>query len=553
MIKERLSDYILNTIKENWDINALADYGTDNILKYSDVAKNILKIHTAFKKLDIHKGEKIALCGANSVHWALTYISIVSYGAVVVPILVDFSKEDIASIIKDSGSKFLFADKRITEAIDENTLSLINNAFYLENFDTFVQKNTDNQKNEDSKNNKNENIFNDIEINDLTKDTFNLTIFENDTLATIIYTSGTTGFSKGVMLNHNSLAANIRFAIANMPVKANDHILSFLPLAHVFGCLFDFLFPFSKGACIYMLNAIPSPNILLKAFSEVRPNLILMVPLIIEKIYLKKILPTIQKPLISKLLKLPIVSSLLKSKIRNNLTEAFGGNFYELIIGGSALNADVEKFLMEICFKFTVGYGMTECGPLISYGPWNKHVARSCGCIIDTLEVKIDAEKEGEVGEIMVRGENVMLGYYKNYKATADVLSKDGWLRTGDLGVLGENNRIFIRGRSKNMLLGASGQNIYPEEIESKLNTMPYIAESLVVQRDNKLHALIYLDNERVKAESLSAEDINNLIEKNRIEVNKMLPEFGRISGFTIQEEEFIKNPTKKIKRFLYK
>ncbi|ADG71299.1 AMP-binding protein [Brachyspira murdochii] len=553
MIKERLSDYILNTIKENWDINALADYGTDNILKYSDVAKNILKIHTAFKKLDIHKGEKIALCGANSVHWALTYISIVSYGAVVVPILVDFSKEDIASIIKDSGSKFLFADKRIIEAIDENTLSLINKSFYLENFDTFVQKNTDNQKNEDSKNNKKENIFNDIEINDLTKDTFNLTIFENDTLATIIYTSGTTGFSKGVMLNHNSLAANIRFAIANMPVKANDHILSFLPLAHVFGCLFDFLFPFSKGACIYMLNAIPSPNILLKAFSEVKPNLILMVPLIIEKIYLKKILPTIEKPLISKLLKLPIVSSLLKSKIRNNLTEAFGGNFYELIIGGSALNADVEKFLMDIGFKFTVGYGMTECGPLISYGPWNKHVARSCGCIIDTLEVKIDAEKEGEVGEIMVRGENVMLGYYKNYKATADVLSKDGWLRTGDLGVLGENNRIFIRGRSKNMLLGASGQNIYPEEIESKLNTMPYIAESLVVQRDNKLHALIYLDNERVKAENLSNEDINKLIEKNRIEVNKVLPEFGRISGFTIQEEEFIKNPTKKIKRFLYK
>lgn len=547
MIKERLSDYILNTIKENWDINALADYGTDNILKYSDVAKNILKIHTAFKKLDIHKGEKIALCGANSVNWALTYISIVSYGAVVVPILVDFSKEDIASIIKDSGSKFLFADKRIIEAIDNGTLSSLNKSFYLESFDTFIQKN------EDSKNNKKENIFNDIEINDLSKDTFNLTIFENDTLATIIYTSGTTGFSKGVMLNHNSLAANIRFAIANMPVKANDHILSFLPLAHVFGCLFDFLFPFSKGACIYMLNAIPSPNILLKAFSEVRPNLILMVPLIIEKIYLKKILPTIEKPLISKLLKLPIVSSLLKSKIRNNLTEAFGGNFYELIIGGSALNADVEKFLMDIGFKFTVGYGMTECGPLISYGPWNKHVARSCGYIIDTLEVKIDAEKEGEVGEIMVKGENVMQGYYKNYKATADVLSKDGWLRTGDLGVLGENNRIFIRGRSKNMLLGASGQNIYPEEIESKLNTMPYIAESLVVQRDNKLHALIYLDNERVKAESLSAEDINNLIEKNRIEVNKMLPEFGRISGFTIQEEEFIKNPTKKIKRFLYR
>lgn len=542
MIKERLSDYIQDTIKNNWDINALSDYGTDKILKYSDVAENILKMHIAFKKLDIHKGEKIALCGANSVNWALVYLSIISYGAVVVPILVDFSKEDIASIIKDSGSKFFFANSNTIKGIDDKTLSSLTKSFYLENFDTVVKDKE-----------KEENIFNDIEIENLSKEKFNLTIFENDTLATIIYTSGTTGFSKGVMLNHNSLAANIRFAINNMPVKPNDHILSFLPLAHVFGCLFDFLFPFSRGACIYMLNAIPSPNVLLKAFDEIKPNLILMVPLIIEKIYLKKILPAIEKPIISKLLKMPIVSSLIKSKIRNNLTQSFGGNFYELIIGGSALNADVEKFLMDIGFKFTVGYGMTECGPLISYGPWDKHVSRSCGCIIDTLEVKIDAKKEGEIGEIMVKGENVMLGYYKNYKATADVLSKDGWLRTGDLGVLGENNRIFIKGRSKNMLLGASGQNIYPEELESKLNTMPYILESLVLQRDNKLHALIYLDSERIKAENLSDEEVNKLIEKNRVEVNKILPEFGRISGFSIQKEEFIKSPTQKIKRFLYK
>ncbi|WP_297204895.1 AMP-binding protein [uncultured Brachyspira sp.] len=541
MIKERLSDYIQDTIKNNWDIDALADYGTNKILKYSDVAENIMKMHIAFKKLDIHKGEKIAICGSNSVNWALTYLSIISYGAVVVPILVEFSKEDIASIIRDSGAKFLFANSNIIKSIDEKTLSSLNKSFYLDSFDT-VSNDKD----------KKENIFDDIEIENISKEKFNLTIFENDTLATIIYTSGTTGFSKGVMLNHNSISANIRYAINNMPVKPNDHILSFLPLAHAFGCLFDFLFPFSRGACIYMLGSIPSPNILLKALDEVKPNLILMVPLIIEKIYLKKLLPTVSKPLISNLLKIPVISSLIKSKIRNNLTKAFGGNFYELIIGGSALNADVEKFLMDIGFKFTVGYGMTECGPLISYGPWDKHVARSCGCIIDTLEVKIDAKNEGEIGEIMVRGENVMLGYYKNYKATADVLSKDGWLRTGDLGVLGENNRIFIRGRSKNMLLGASGQNIYPEELESKLNTMPYILESLVLQRDNKLHALIYLDSDRIKAENLSEEEVNNAIEKNRIEVNKILPEFGRISGFTIQKEEFIKSPTQKIKRFLY-
>lgn len=546
MIKEKLSEYIQNTIIENWDINALSDYVTNNILKYSDVAKNIMKIHIAFKKLDIHKGEKIALCGGNSVNWALIYISIVSYGAVVVPILVDFSKEDIASIIKDSGSKFLFADTNILKVLDKEIISSLNKVICLENLNSFKLE-SNNENNKDEK----ENIFNDIEIADFNKEKFNITIFENDTLATIIYTSGTTGFSKGVMLNHNSLAANIRFAINNMPIKSNDHILSFLPLAHVFGCLFDFLFPFSKGACIYMFNAIPSPNILLKAFDEVKPNLILMVPLIIEKIYLKKILPVISKPLISKLLKFPIISSLLKSKIRDNLTKSLGGNFYELIIGGSALNTDVEKFLIDIGFKFTVGYGMTECGPLISYGAWNQHIARSCGCIIDTLEIKIDADKDGEVGEIMVKGENVMLGYYKNPKATADVLSKDGWLRTGDLGIL-LGNRIFIRGRSKNMLLGSSGQNIYPEEIESKLNTMPYILESLVLQRDNKLHALLYLDNDRIKSENLNEDEISKLIENNRIEVNKILPEFARVSGFTIQKEEFIKNPTKKIKRFLY-
>ena len=552
MIKEKLSSYIQNSIRENWDINALSDYGANNILKYRDVAENILKIHIAFKKLDIHKGEKIALCGGNSVNWALIYLSVLTYGAVIVPILVDFSKEDIASIIKDSGSKFLFADSHIIKGMDTNTLSSLNKVFYLENFNTFIEPKEENKSNEKN-NKKEENIFSQIEIQNFSKESFNITIFENDTLASIIYTSGTTGFSKGVMLNHNSLAANIRFAINNMPIKPNDNILSFLPLAHVFGCLFDFLFPFSRGACIHMLNAIPSPNILLKVFDDVKPNLILMVPLIIEKIYLKKILPAIQKPIVSKLLKMPIISSLIKSKIRNNLTQSFGGNFYELIIGGSALNSDVEKFLMDIGFKFTVGYGMTECGPLISYGPWDKHVPRSCGCIIDTLEVKIDAEKEGDVGEIMVKGENVMLGYYKNYKATADVLSKDGWLRTGDLGVLGENNRIFIRGRSKNMLLGASGQNIYPEEIESKLNTMPYILESLVLQRDNKLHALLYLDSEKIKKENLTEEEINKIMENNRIEVNKILPEFGRISGFTIQKEEFIKNPTQKIKRFLYK
>ena len=547
MIEEKLIQYIENTIKENWDINAFADYGKDRIIKYSDVAKNISIMHTVFKRSSIYKGDKIALCGGNSINWALSYLSIISYGAVAIPILVDFSPSDISNIIKDSGTKYLFTDKNIADKIDGKTIESLDIVFSLDDF-SIINVNNDIYKEIRI----GDNLFN-IELENFSKETFSLNIFDNETLATIIYTSGTTGFSKGVMLNHNALAANIKYAIANMPIKPNDHILSFLPLAHVFGCLFDFLFPFSKGACIYMLNAIPSPNVLLKAFDEIKPNLILMVPLIIEKIYLKKLLPVISKPLIKKLLSMPLISSILKKSIREKLTKSFGGNFHEVIIGGSALNEEVEKFLMDIGFKFTVGYGMTECAPLISYAPCYKHVARSCGCLIDTLEIKIDSEKDGEVGEIMVRGENVMLGYYKNPKATAEALSKDGWLRTGDLGVLGENNRIFIRGRSKNMILGASGQNIYPEEIESKLNAMPYILESLVLSRENKLHALIYLDYERIKEENLNEEEIKNRIENNRTEINKVLPEYARISSFNIQSEEFIKNPSKKIKRFLYK
>ena len=547
MIEEKLIQYIENTIKENWDINAFADYGKDRIIKYSDVAKNISIMHNVFKRSSIYKGDKIALCGGNSINWALSYLSIISYGAVAIPILVDFSPSDISNIIKDSGAKYLFIDRSISDKMDNETIDSLDMVFSLDDF-SIININNDIYKEIRI----GDNLFN-IELENFSKETFSLNIFDNETLATIIYTSGTTGFSKGVMLNHNALAANIKYAIANMPIKPNDHILSFLPLAHVFGCLFDFLFPFSKGACIYMLNAIPSPNVLLKAFDEIKPNLILMVPLIIEKIYLKKLLPVISKPLIKKLLSMPLISSILKKSIREKLTKSFGGNFHEVIIGGSALNEEVEKFLMDIGFKFTVGYGMTECAPLISYAPCYKHVARSCGCLIDTLEIKIDSEKDGEVGEIMVRGENVMLGYYKNPKATAEALSKDGWLRTGDLGVLGENNRIFIRGRSKNMILGASGQNIYPEEIESKLNAMPYILESLVLSRENKLHALIYLDYERIKEENLSEEEIKNRIENNRTEINKVLPEYARISSFNIQSEEFIKNPSKKIKRFLYK
>lgn len=547
MISEKLIQYIENSIKENWDNNAFSDYGKDRVLKYSDVALNIYSMHSIFRRIGIYKGDKVAVCGSNSTNWALTYLSVISYGAVIIPILADFSADDITSILRDSGTKFLFIDKHISDKLEKRVLESLNISFYLDDFSIIELK-----KEIYTTIKVGQNIFENAEIENISKENFTLNILENDTLATIIYTSGTTGFSKGVMLNHNSLATNIRFAIRNMPISSGNNIVSFLPLAHVFGCLFDFLFPFSKGACINMISSIPSPNILLKAFDEIKPDLILMVPLIIEKIYLKKILPTINKPIVKKLLNVPIVSRILKNKIRDKLTQSFGGNFQEVIIGGSALNEEVEKFLLNIGFRFTVGYGMTECGPLISYSPWNEHIARSCGCLIDSLEIKIDAEKEGDVGEIMVKGENVMLGYYKNPKSTTEVLSRDGWLKTGDLGILGKNNRIFIKGRSKNMLLGSSGQNIYPEEIESKLNTMPYILESLIVQRENKLHALLFLDRERIEEEKLTRGEVYNKLEQNRNEINKTLPDFARINSFSIQEEEFIKNATKKIKRFLY-
>lgn len=536
MIKEKLTVYIENSIKDNWYLDSISNYSKNETLKYSDVGLKILNMHANFKKLNIHRGDKIALCGSNGINWALTYLSVISYGAVIIPILVDFSSEDITSIIVESGAKYLFIYEEIYDNLDKNKLNSLNEVFSLEDFSTIYGEGD---------------ILTKI-VENVSASDFSLPNIENDNLATIIYTSGTTGFSKGVMLSHNSLSCNVRYAIANMPIKPGDTILSFLPLAHVFGCLFDFLFPFSKGAFISFLNNLPTPNVLLKAFSEIKPNLILMVPLIIEKIYIKQILPVINKPLIKTLLKVPLISSMLKKSICRKLTSSFGGEFYEVIIGGSSLNEEAERFFMDIGFKFTVGYGMTECGPLISYGPYDKHVARSCGVVVDTLEVKIDS-KDDTPGEIMVRGENVMLGYYKNPKATAEVLQRDGWLRTGDLGVIDSNNRIFIRGRSKNMILGASGQNIYPEEIESKLNNMPYVLESLIVKREGKLHALIYPDVDQIKLDNLSEETVRKIMENIREDVNLKLPDFARISGFTLQENEFEKNPTKKIKRFLYK
>jgi long-chain acyl-CoA synthetase len=375
----------------------------------------------------------------------------------------------------------------------------------------------------------------------------------NDHLAVISYTSGTTGFSKGVMITHNSLAANIRYAQNNMPLKPGDPLVSFLPLAHTYGCAFEFLFPFTIGCHITILSKTPSPQIIIQAFKEIRPRLILSVPLVIEKIFKKQLLPVIEKPLMRILLAIPLLNRVLYKKINNKLVETFGGKFEEIVIGGAAFNTDAEKFFKKIGFKFSIGYGMTECGPLISYAPWDKNRLGASGRAVDTLEVTIDSpDPETVVGEIILRGENVMTGYYKNEKATHEMIDDEGWMHTGDLGIIDKDGFVFIKGRSKSMILGPSGKNIYPEEVEAVINNKDYIVESVVISVDNKLIALVFPDYEMMKRDNISEEQLAVILDKTRKEVNDRLPEFMAVSKFRIHPEEFAKTPKRSIKRFLY-
>jgi long-chain acyl-CoA synthetase len=375
----------------------------------------------------------------------------------------------------------------------------------------------------------------------------------NQDLAVISYTSGTTGFSKGVMIPHNSLIANIRYAHENMPLQARDEIVSFLPLAHSYGCAFEFLFPFTKGCYVTFLGKTPSPQIIMQAFKEIRPRLILSVPLVIEKIYKKQVLPTISKPVMKILLSIPGIKSVLHKKIRQKLVTVFGGNFHEVVIGGAAFNKEAEIFFNKIKFPFSIGYGMTECGPLIAYAGWDKAKLCSAGKVVDTLEVTIDSADPYTIsGEILVRGENVMLGYYKNPEATKDVLDKEGWLHTGDLGYIDKEDFIFINGRSKSMILGASGQNIYPEEIEAKINNMTFVQESVVIEEDQKIVALIFPDKEMMDKQGIDEKKLQEILDDHKKHLNHSLAAFMNVAEFRIHKEEFEKTPKKSIKRFLY-
>jgi long-chain acyl-CoA synthetase len=547
MIRESLIGYIEQSIKQNWNIEALSNY-KEKGYSYKEIAEKILKIHLFFKEAGIKEGDKVALVGRNSANWCVVYLATVTYGAVTVPILPDFKPEDLNNLINHSDARLLYVDDKIYETLDGSKFPQIIGIISLDSFIMITSGNALIKE-----------VYSTLEEKflkaypELKPEGIKFSAVTNDKLAVISYTGGTTGFSKGVMLTHNSLAANVRFAQNNMPLKPGDPLVSFLPLAHTYGCAFEFLFPFTYGCHITILSKTPSPQVIVQAFKEIRPRLILSVPLVIEKIFKKQLLPVISKPHMKILLAIPGLNKILHKKIREKLTETFGGRFHEIVVGGAAFNAEAEHFFNKIGFRFTVGYGMTECGPLISYASWDTTRLGASGRAVDTLEVTIDsADPEKQIGEIILRGENVMLGYYKNEKATKEIIDENGWMHTGDLGVIDKEGNIFIKGRSKTMLLGPSGKNIFPEEIEAVINNMDYIAESLVISEDNKLMGLIYPDYEMMKRDNISEDQLINILENTRKEVNERVPEFMVVHKFRIHPEEFAKTPKRSIKRFLY-
>ncbi|MGA2405296.1 MAG: AMP-binding protein [Bacteroidales bacterium] len=547
MIKERLIGYIEQSIRQNWEIEALSNY-KEKGYSYKMIAEKILKLHILFKGSGIKEGEKIALVGRNSANWCITYLASVTYGAVVVPVLPDFKPDDLTNIINHSDSRLLFVDDKIYESLDIKKMPEITGVLSLDDFRMVFSGNSTFKESFSFIEEKFSKAF-----PNLKKEEIRFSDISNDHLAVLSYTSGTTGFSKGVMITHNSLAANVRYAQKNMPLESGDPVVSFLPLAHTFGCAFEFLFPFTFGCHITILTKTPSPQILIQAFKEIKPRLILSVPLVVEKIYKKQLLSVISKPHMKILLAIPGINKILFRKIREKLTETFGGRFKELVIGGAAFNADAEKFFKKIGFRFTVGYGMTECGPLISYASWDTTKLGASGRAVDTLEVTIDSpDPVNIVGEIILKGENVMTGYYKNEKATREMIDDKGWMHTGDLGLIDKEGNVFIKGRSKSMILGPSGQNIYPEEIEAVINNMDYIVESVVNSVDNKLIALVFPDYEMMKRDNISEEQLLTILDKTRKELNERLPEFMAVSKFRIHSEEFAKTPKRSIKRFLY-
>ena len=539
---------IENSIKNNWDLDALTDY-KGATLQYKDVARKIEKIHIMFEAVGIKKGDKIALCGRNSSHWGVTFFATLTYGAVIVPILHEFKADNIHSIVNHSGARFLFVGDRVWENLNEEMMPNLEGIILVNDFSTLISRS---EKLTYAREHLNEEFGKKYPKN-FRPEHVHYHQDEPDELAVLSYTSGTTSQSKGVMLPYRSLWSNVQFAIDNLPIKPGDKLVSILPMAHCFGMAFEFLYEFSVGCHIYFLTRVPSPKIIFQAFSEIKPNLVITVPLVVEKIIKKEVMPKLESSLAKLLLHMPIINDKVYGAIREKMEAAFGGNFHSVIIGGAALNKDIEHFLKRINFRYMVGYGMTECGPLISYEQWDRFKEGSCGKPIERMEVRIDShDPEHEPGEIQVRGDNVMLGYYKNEEATRAAFTDDGWLHTGDLALMDKAGNITIRGRSKNMLLTANGQNIFPEEIESELNNLPYVSESIIVQRNGKLAALIYPDFDLAYRDGLSDDAINKQMEQNRIDLNTRIPAYCQVNSVTVYHEEFEKTPKKSIKRYLY-
>ena len=548
--EENLIKIYENSFRKNWDLEAVTDFGTTVTLTYGQMAERIAYLHLLFERVGIQEGDRIAVMGKNNSNWVTTYLATVTYGAVIVPILQDFKANDAIHIINHSESKLLFITDQIWENIDVEQVPDLQAVISLNTMDLIVAGLPKTQAVDKMTI---EEMFAEKYPNGFTKDDVQYIERSNAELASINYTSGTTGFSKGVMTPANALAGNIVFGLTTKLVYQGCRHVAFLPLAHAYGCAFDFLACLAAGGHSYLIGRTPSPKILMKAFAEVKPTVILSVPLILEKIYKKMIQPQISKKPVSWVLKMPLLDKVVLNKIRETLMEAFGGEFSQIIIGGAPLNAEVEAFLKRIKFPVTVGYGMTETAPLISFTPWTEFRPQSCGQVLKGfMDARIAHPDADGVGEIQVRGEHVMAGYYKNEQATAESFTEDGWLRTGDLGVIDEDGFIYIKGRCKTMLLGPSGQNIYPEEIEAKINNMPYVLESLVLQKDTRLVALVCPDFEAVDADKLSQEQLEVVMEENRKLVNAELAAYEQINELRIYTHEFEKTPKKSIKRFLY-
>lgn len=546
--EQRFIGYIEQSIINNWDANALTDY-KGITLQYKDVARKIAKFHIILEMAGIQPGDKIAVCGRNSAHWAVTFLATVTYGAVIVPILHEFKADNIHNIVNHSEAKLLFVGEQVWENLNEDRMPLLEGISSLTDFAPLVSRNN---KLTYAHEHRNE-IYGQRYPRNFRPEHISYRKEMPEELAVINYTSGTTGYSKGVMLPYRSLWSNIAYCHEMLPVKPGDHIVSMLPMGHVFGMVYDFLYGFSAGAHLYFLTRMPSPKIIAQSFAEIKPRVISCVPLIVEKIIKKDILPKLDNKIGKLLLKVPIVNDKIKAAARQAAMEIFGGNFDEIIIGGAPFNAEVEAFLKQIGFPYTIAYGMTECGPIICSSRWETLKQASCGKATSRMEVKIDSpDPKSIAGEIICKGMNLMLGYYKNPEATSQIIDVNGWLHTGDLATMDSEGYVTVRGRSKNMLLTSSGQNIYPEDIESKFNNMPYVSESLVLLQKDKLVALIYPDFDDAFAHGLSQTDIERMMETNRIELNQQLPSYCQITKIKIHFEEFEKTAKKSIKRFMY-